>query len=274
MEMPVIATFYDHILDISRQEGCSVPEALQEAKKLGISAMEISCTNLHGRAEEAARELAAAGMAVTTVPAFFHFDSDKDVKAQAADIFSDAKAVGAGTLLVIPGFIPQGADRKDCTRRMIERTAELAELADRAGFALTMEDFDNESAPFSNSAQLLRFLDGVPGLTVCFDTGNFRFAGEDALEAYASLRGRIGHVHLKDRSSGTDFGRDSRTAADGSPLNPCPVGAGEIPIAELLHRLREDVYSGPYTVEHYGAEPMLECLKRSVNWLKGRFISE
>lgn len=272
MERPVTATFYDHILDISRQEGCSVPEALTEAKKLGISALEVSCGNLQGRAEETAGELAAAGMAVTTVPSYFHFDSDGDVSAQAADIFADAKTVGARTLLVIPGFIPPGADREECTQRIIERTGELAELADKAGFSLVMEDFDNENAPFSTSAQLLRFMDAVPGLRACFDTGNFRFAGEDAMKAYDNLRGRIGHVHLKDRSSNTDFGRDTRVALDGSPLHPSPVGAGEIPIGELLSRLREDGYSGPYTIEHYGAEPMLECLKRSVNWLEGRFI--
>ena len=274
MEQPVTATFYDHILDISRQEGCSVPEAMAEARKLGISALEISCGNLSGRAEEAARELAAAGMAVTAVPAYFHFDSDGEVRAQAADIFADAKTVGARTLLVIPGFVPPGADREECARRMTERTAELAELADKAGFSLVMEDFDNENAPFSTSAQLLRFMDAVPGLRACFDTGNFRFAGEDALEAYENLRGRIGHVHLKDRSSNTDFGRDDRPSPDGSPLHPCPVGAGEIPIGELLSRLREDGYRGPYTIEHYGAEPMLECLRRSVNWLHDRFISE
>ena len=45
MQQPVIATFYDHILDISKQEGCSVGEALQEAKKLGVAALEVSCFN-------------------------------------------------------------------------------------------------------------------------------------------------------------------------------------------------------------------------------------
>lgn len=270
MQQPVIATFYDHILDISRQEGCSVPEALQEARKLGVTAVEISCSNIEGRAEDVARELAAAGMGVTTMPSFFHFEGDTDVQSQAAGIFGDAKTIGAETLLVIPGFVPEGADREECTRQMIECTRRLGELADKAGLSLTMEDFDNAAAPFSTSTEMLRFMDAVPGLTACFDTGNFHFAGEDALEAYERLRGRIGHVHCKDRASATEFGRDPRLTVDGRPMNPSPVGAGLIPMGELLARLKADGYSGAYTVEHYGAEPMLECLRRSVEWLAPR----
>ena len=33
--MPKIATFYDHIVDVSRQESCSVVEALKLARELG-----------------------------------------------------------------------------------------------------------------------------------------------------------------------------------------------------------------------------------------------
>lgn len=270
MQQPVIATFYDHILDISRQEGCSVPEALQEARRLGIRALEVSFANADGRAQEAAGELAAAGMGVTAMPAFFRFESDTDVRAQAEGVLAAAKTIGAGTLLVIPGFIPEGGDAGECTGRMIDCTKRLAELADKSGLSLVMEDFDNERSPISDSRGLLGFLDAVPGLGACFDTGNFYFAGEDALEAYERLRGRIGHVHLKDRAVDTGFGAEQRTAVDGSPMHPSPVGAGVIPMEELLAKLKADGYGGAYTIEHYGAEPMLECLRRSVEWLGRR----
>ncbi len=270
MQQPVIATFYDHILDISKQEGCSVGEALQEAKKLGVAALEVSCFNTAGRAEELSHELASAGLGVTTMPAFFSFESDGEVENRAKGIFEDAKAIGAKTLLVIPGFIPEGEDPEECTRRRIERTKRLSELADREGLALTMEDFDNESSPIATSRGMLRFMDAVPGLSACFDTGNFYFAGEDALEAYERLRGRIGHVHLKDRALGTDFGTEQRRTTSGGPMNPSPVGAGVIPMGELLDRIRAGGYRGAYTIEHYGAAPMLECLKRSVEWLVQR----
>lgn len=270
MQQPVIATFYDHILDISRQEGCSLPEALSEAKKLGIGAAEVSFANVKGHADETAKLLSAAGMGVTAMPAFFNFGSDAGVEGQGLEVIAAAEAVGAKTLLVIPGFVPQGGDREACTLRMIDGTKRLAELAAGAGLDLTMEDFDNEAAPFSTSGELLRFIEAVPGLTACFDTGNFYFAGEDALEAYERLRGHIGHVHLKDRSEGTDFGSEQRLTLKGRRMNPSPVGAGLIPMGELLERLQAGGYHGAYTIEHYGASPMLECLRRSVSWLAPR----
>ncbi len=140
MQQPVIATFYDHILDIAKQEGCSVQEALSEAKKLGVTALEVSCMNTRGRARELSRELLDAGMGITTMPAFFSFESDPDVEQKAEEFFADAKTIGADTLLVIPGFLPEGADPEECTRVMIERTKRLSELAAKAGLALTMED--------------------------------------------------------------------------------------------------------------------------------------
>lgn len=270
MQQPVIATFYDHILDISRQESCLVPEALEKVRKLGVTALEVSFANTEGRAREIAGELAAAGMGITTMPVFFNFESDTDVGAQAERVFDAAETIGAKTLLVIPGFVPEGADREECTHQMVECTRRLFELADKSGLSLTMEDFDNECSPISDSSGLLKFMDAVPGLSACFDTGNFYFAGEDALKAYERLRERIGHVHLKDRAETTDFGAEQRTAVDGSPIHPSPVGAGVIPMEELLARLKADGYGGAYTIEHYGAEPMLECLRRSVEWLLPR----
>lgn len=270
MQQPAIATFYDHIADIAKQEGCSVPEALREAGKLGVTALEVSCFNTAGQADKLARELSEAGMDVTTMPSFFSFESDTDVESQAEKIFADAKTIGAKKLLVIPGFIPEGADREACPRQIIDCTKRLGELADRAGFVLTIEDFDNERSPISDSSGMLRFMDAVPGLTACFDTGNFYFAGEDALDAFERLRGRIGHVHLKDRSLTEDFGTEPRKTVDGSPMHPSPVGAGVIPMGELLEKFMDGGYNGPYTIEHYGAEPMLECLKRSVEWLRAR----
>lgn len=270
MQHPIIATFYDHILDIAKQENCSVPEALDEARKLGVAAVEISYANVQGRADEAAFQLSSAGMGVTAMPVHFRFETDPDVDGQWPGLLEAARTIGAKILLVIPGFVPEGGDREECTQRLVRCTQRLGELADKAGLSLVMEDFDNAAAPYSTCGEMLRFIDAVPGLAACFDTGNFCFAAEDALEAYGKLRGRISHVHCKDRAGAPEFGNALLRAVDGAELYPSPVGAGIIPMEELLARLKADGYRGAYTIEHYGAEPMLECLKRSVEWLKPR----
>ena len=46
--MPKIATFYDHIVDVSRQESCSVVEALKLARELGVEAVEALCQQHRG----------------------------------------------------------------------------------------------------------------------------------------------------------------------------------------------------------------------------------
>jgi len=44
-----------------------------------------------------------------------------------------------------------------------------------------LEDFDDDSALFARSDELLRFLEQVPALGCVFGTGNFIYTGEDAV---------------------------------------------------------------------------------------------
>ena len=81
--MPLISTFYDHILDISTQRSVSVAEALQEARSLGISQLEVSFHNGDGHTQALSQELSAAGMGISAIPAYFSFGRGADVSAQA-----------------------------------------------------------------------------------------------------------------------------------------------------------------------------------------------
>lgn len=270
--MATIATFYDHILDIAKQEGISEEEALWEAKALGIGQLEVSLENARGRGKELGARLARAGLGISSAPSFFDFGrEDGDAGAQVRAALDLARELGADRLLVIPGFT-QGspAQAQAQTQRMLAGAALLGELADKAGVSLVMEDFDNAAAPYSTSAGMLRFMEACPGLRACFDTGNFRYMAEDTLSAYRALRGRIAHVHLKDRAYSPAYGVQGPTAVDGQPLYPCPVGWGEMPIGQVMACLREDGYDGAYTIEHYGADHMLACLKQSAAWVAQR----
>lgn len=269
--MAVIATFYDHVLDIARQENISTAEALSETRAVGVRLLETSFSNVKDRVAQVGRELSAAGLGISAMPAFFDFGSDLDFDSQAAPVVAAAKELGVPKLLVIPGFWQgEEAGHEAQTRHMVDGVNRLGELAAKAGLDMTMEDFDGITAPFSTSGGMLRFMDSCPGLSACFDTGNFRFMAEDELSAYEALRGRIGHVHLKDRGLTAEYGRDVLHAVDGVDLYPSPVGAGIIQIARVLELLRADGYDGVYTVEHYGADPMLRCLQKSVEWVRAR----
>ncbi|MGI6254186.1 MAG: sugar phosphate isomerase/epimerase family protein [Acutalibacter sp.] len=269
--MAKLATFYDHIRDIARQENCFVVDALSKARELGIQAVEASANNILGREDEFGQELAMTDMEISAIPAYFDFGRDQDVKQQATPILEAAQFLGASRLLVIPGFwdaedTPQ--QREDKTARMTQCVAQLGELALEYGLSLVMEEYDNKLSPIADIAGVRRFLDDCPSLDCAFDTGNFRFAGEDVLEAYDRLRDRIGHVHLKDRSYTSLMGEEPYLAVDQVGLYPAPVGAGDLPVAEVMNRLKQDDYDGIYTIEHYGAKDQWDCLRRSVEWVK------
>ena len=106
--MAKIATFYDHIVDISRQENMFVVDALKLARELGVEAVEASANNILGREDEFGQEIAMADMEISAIPAYFHFERDTDVKRQAAPILEAAQFLGAPRLLG-GGRIPPGA---------------------------------------------------------------------------------------------------------------------------------------------------------------------
>lgn len=74
----------------------------------------------------------------------------------------------------------------------------LGQIARRRGFKLC---FHHHMATVAQTfAETERLLDNTdPDLVfLCFDTGHFTFAGEDAVAAAIAFAPRIGHVHLKD----------------------------------------------------------------------------
>lgn len=269
--MAKLATFYDHILEMAKQRDMSEQEAMQEAKKLGVQQLEVSVNNGKGHEKELGRLLAAVGLGISSIPSFFDFGRDPDVECQAEPALALAKELGASRLLVIPGFTQGSPEEVEVqTETMVAGTVRLGELAAKADISLTMEDFDNAAAPFSTSHGMLRFINACPGLTACFDTGNFRFMAEDELEAYERLWGHIGHVHLKDRAFAPAYGKTGPVSVDGKTLYPCATGYGEIKIDEVIARLKADGYDGTYTIEHYDAGDMLDCLKKSAEWVLAR----
>lgn len=268
--MMKLATFYDHIKDIADKERLPMAEAMARAKSLGIGALEVSQNSLLGREDQLGHELAYAGLEISSIPSYFDFGRDTDVDRQSLPTLEAARYLGAARLLIIPGFFQEGDDGKERERQIQSITDCINRLADKAcsyGVSLVMEDYDSFLAPFSTTAGVRSFLDRCPGLSCCFDTGNFRFSSEDELEAYRVLRGRIGHVHLKDRAFSPEWGTHAVQAADGQALYPAPVGWGEIQIAAILSALEKDRYTGWCTIEHYGAADMWAALEASAGWL-------
>ena len=66
---------------------------------------------------------------------------------------------------------------------------------------------------------------------------------------------------------------EARLAAgegDARRMVPSPVGAGALPLAEAVERIRAQGYDGAYTLEFYNSPDTLSFLEQSVAWLKAR----
>lgn len=269
--MAQIATFYDHMKDIAKQEDISLTDAMLEAKKLGVQLLEISQNNIIGREDEVGRELSYTGLGISSIPSYFDFGRNTDVDKQSGEVLDAARYLGAKKLLVIPGFFKPEDDEKERERQIISIIRCLDELGDKAahfGIELVMEDFDSEFAPYSTIEGVSRFVTECKSLSACFDTGNFRYSAQDELEAYDVLRGKIGHVHLKDRGYTQHNGERGKKALDGQMLYPVPVGSGALRLKEIIARLRADGYDGAYTIEHYDSNDTLGYLTQSAAWVK------
>ena len=157
---------------------------------------------------------------------------------------------GFDQLLLIPGLMPEGGLTKDERDSARQRMASFAKRVADRGYKVLVEDFDNTRSLCYNAELIDTLFTVSKELGLVFDTGNFQFAGQDAMEQYEHFRPKIGHVHLKDRTSPTDM----RCVA---------VGTGCIPIVEIIHKLQDSGYEGWYTYEEYGTRTMLKDCEAS-----------
>ncbi|MBW4082267.1 sugar phosphate isomerase/epimerase [Paenibacillus sp. S150] len=268
-----ISVFYNHIVTAGRQTGLTVPEVLGRARELGIQAVELNLDEVQPSRQAMRGLLEQAGITVASMHAFFDFGNAPEIQ-PGLEFIDAAEYLGAGKVLVIPGFIEESAStelRKSSLERMAAALREMCDYAERKGIVITLEDFDDSRAPFATSGELLWFLEQVPKLGITFDTGNFIYSGEDELEAFGKLQARIVHVHCKDRSLKENSSETPKISISGIALYPSPVGSGCIPMEQIMERLKAVGYKDTVAIEHFDAEDQLAYMKQSAEWLKARF---
>ncbi len=144
--------------------------------------------------------------------------------------------------IVLGGPRLRGQEPMDTRRpRTVPILRELADHAASVGVAIAIENHGEISA-----ADLERFLAEADraALGVCYDSANAFRMGDDPVEAARLLADRVRMIHLKDVEV-----LDGITDLVAGPRS-VPYGAGVIPVARVLHTLREAVRLGaPVLVE-------------------------
>ena len=237
--LPKVSIFCDHIETIARQEGIPFAEAAARVKELGYAGADVRVL----QKPEEIKTLDSLGFehacAITDI------NYSKGEQKELEDLtLAFMKEHGFDRLLLVTGLMPaEGFSQED---REIERQriAAFAARVAECGYSIMMEDYDHKRSISYNAERLDSLFSISKDLGLVFDSGNFLFAEEDALKQLDHFRDRIGHVHLKDRTSPSD-------------MSCVPIGTGCIPMKELIEKLVDTGYQGWLTVEQFGSRNML-----------------
>jgi sugar phosphate isomerase/epimerase len=278
--------FLHHMAKAGRETQCGMDYVMDQVRNAGIACVELSRDEL-GDDEAKVRDFARLMRQYELEPSSIYgkYDWTKEENMPQPDdlLLRQAKWMGCKRILLIPGFYTEGADETQRHREqqtMMACTRRMTELAREQGLTATIECYDHALSPIATIAGMAAFLEAAPELMGTLETGNFIFSGDDVLQALQAFRGRIRHVHLKDRLRGSllEPGQvppgDPVLSATGEWLYPCAVGAGHMPIAQVLRALEADGYEGVATIEHFGAASYTECILDSARYLTRRRWAE
>lgn len=241
--LPKISIFYDHIRTVAQQEGISFREAATKVSEIGYEGVDMKVLQAFENPKEM-QILDSLGFKYACAIADIDYGAGNQPEMEERVMRALEYHRGYfDQLLLVPGLMPEGSTDED-RAAVRARIAAFVSKAAEEGFSVMVEDYDNPRSPCYNTERLDSLFTLSPKLGLVFDTGNFIYAGEDALESFVHLRDRIDHVHLKDRVSPDD-------------MRCVPAGSGCVPIPEIVHTLVSEGYNGWLTVEQYGSRQML-----------------
>ncbi|MCM1104611.1 MAG: sugar phosphate isomerase/epimerase [Clostridium sp.] len=262
-----LTVFYDHIRQAEKQTGKTWEALARELTAAGISGVEMDYGELAGNPRRLCAKLKKAGIPISCVYVFFDWGNPGQGQDYKKVIRLLARC-GIRQMLAVPGFVEQGQNREECRTRMAQTLKACCGYAAKYGITVGMEDFDDERATFARAKELAWYLEQVPELSCTFDTGNFLYSEEDALEAWELLHARVGYVHCKDRAFTVKAGEEPKQTVGGRAMYSASVGSGVIPMEELVRRIRESGYDGVFAIEHFGSQSMYEDMLASAAWLR------
>lgn len=252
-----ISIFYDHIVSAAKQEGTETEEMLERAMSLGFSGLEIDYSFFNS---DLVKKVKASGMETSSVYILCDRKSI-DSKSEKERFLHDAAAIGSRKVMIVPKLI-QNREMK----KTVEELQEICDLAGSYGIKVTVENFDYFDSPCCGVENLRSIFDCVPELGWTFDTGNFIYCGQDALEAFEVLKDRLSHCHIKDRRLTPLFEGDKGSLTlDGKTLYPSPAGDGILRIEDCLTAIKRQGYDDYIAIEHFGTDKHLAYMRQEAS---------
>ena len=261
------AIFYEHIDEGAKQRGISLTEASKAMKSFGIDSVDISFDVYN---DEIKSVLKAAGLGVACMHNNFDFTKSSDLSSaelkKAFKMVDIAAELGLKNILIVPGFIRENEDYNTVRENIVENLNILCGYAGEKDIDIMLEDYDADFAPYHTLNELVWFLERVKPLKIAFDSGNFKYSGEDELAALDKLIDKVEYLHCKDRSNIENCSNPQMNIF-GEKMYPCAVGSGYIQIEKVIERLFDNGYGGDIVIEHFGACDQLGFAEKSAEYL-------
>jgi len=158
----------------------------------------------------------------------------------------DAKAYGAGSILLVPGVVNNDVSFEQCWQRSIEQIRLAIPLAQELGVKISIENVWNNF--ITTEDQAVKYLDeiGSPWVGWHFDCGNIIRYGEP-IDWIRKLGKRINRIHIKEYSR--DLAMRSGNVGAGFKA-PLLEGANNWP--GIMKAVREIGYNGYLITEQGG----------------------
>ena len=228
----------------------SLEQVVGAARRSGYEGIELRLLDgellrpdLDGEARRRVRALCTdAGLPIVCVDTSVRI-AQPDPAARAEQIrvgqaFLELAAGWDAPLIRVFGGPPEDLTEAEAIAAAAECLAPLADRARELGIAVALETHD-AFASSASVAQVLRQVPG-PGAGALWDTLHPYRVGESVAETLGRLRDRLLHIHVK----------DGQRPADGGPnWELTLLGAGDVPMRDILAALRAAGYDGWLAVE-------------------------
>ena len=174
-----ISAFYENIRTGAVHDGISVVKAVSALCSSGLQGIYISYASTLQYADEIAEVVAETGVEITGLHAWISFSKDGT---EARDVIDQAARLGTDHVLIVPV-----CDDND-VETLVAGMQDAVRYGMEKGIQVFMEDLDAADSSYNSMKGLQTFMDRIPELKCCFDTGNWIMHGEDEVEAFRQFR--------------------------------------------------------------------------------------
>jgi sugar phosphate isomerase/epimerase len=252
-------------------KGTPLPQVFDELAAMGATCVEINGNSEHHHGirmdtatiPQIRKWAKQSGLEIGSLSGYcdFAMTDESALEAEIARLMATCRAASEMQVPVVRAFA--GDIKPDLTLEMVRRpmVAAFRKASAMAGVLGVTLGIENHGRLINDGPALVALVDevGADNLGFTLDTGNFAWAGHDAVQVrldFEAVLPRVVSLHVKDgvwTETGFDF---------------VPAGTGELPLEWLIGALLGRGYQGPIYSEYEGGGDVRNGTRQSIAYLK------